>query len=68
MIGVDGSGPAQLTNDAYFDAYPDYWASQNDLVYKSKRRVGAFPGVFSMYAPDWELYAASNDRNWVVEF
>ena len=26
MIGADGSNPVQLTDDEYYDAYPDYWA------------------------------------------
>jgi Tol biopolymer transport system component len=26
MIDADGSNPVQLTDDEYFDAYPDYWA------------------------------------------
>jgi hypothetical protein len=26
MFDADGSNPVQLTDDEYYDAYPDYWA------------------------------------------
>jgi Tol biopolymer transport system component len=26
MFDADGSDPVQLTDDEYYDAYPDYWA------------------------------------------